>query len=412
MNPFLTSAISLMIIVFVSGRLLIQTVAAADAGNPLPNTSWSDFLSVKGLEINPKLITGTDGENTTFGVEYKFAREIRPRNLGLVSDDTELGISLHSEGLIVADEQKSPNQLIAHTFRLSAIDLLPSRWNANEATRKENQALMRRIDTEFFQPWQTMAESLKKLSTDPLANRSAIQQHQKDMAALSKQAASELKDYGELSPDVASRMWWIKTSKGTKDWATEVMSKVIKERVVFLTSDLDGSVEHNQSFDSVQFVGSAQIRGKLLIPFLDYPFVPLRLIVDSTSDGKPKNFLNRNGGPYFWGGIGVVDASGNDARTALTDDHQTFPRAHFGVFYRTEVLAVSESKAVALELQWRYFHEFNAPAAIRARKLDNTSYFKATLLFPGNYFLEYTDGKLPIDVEGASTVSVGWRYNF
>jgi hypothetical protein len=83
------------------------------------------------------------------------------------------------------------------------------------------------------------------------------------------------------------------------------------------------------------------------------------------------------------------------------------------VSYRTEIYSGSSpSRSLALELSWRYYHEFDAPGPLRSQDLDNTSYFKATLLFPGNYVLEYTDGKLPLDIEGSSTVSLGWRHNF
>ena len=111
--------------------------------------------------------------------------------------------------------------------------------------------------------------------------------------------------------------------------------------------------------------------------------------------GPPKSWLNRDGGPHFWGGVGVVDASQNDARAGLTTAHQTFTRAHFGVWYRTEIFAISEAESVALELLWRYYHEFDAPGPIRAAKLEDTSYFKGTVLMPGNYFIEYATGKLP-----------------
>ena len=124
------------------------------------------------------------------------------------------------------------------------------------------------------------------------------------------------------------------------------------------------------------------------------------------------NWLNRDQGPHFWAGISVVNASENDARTALTSDHKTFPRLNLGAQYRTELFSISETKSVALELNWRFYYEFNAPQPIKDAELDLTSYFKATVLFPGNIFIEYTDGKLPTDVEGGSTVAAGWRYNF
>ena len=229
------------------------------------------------------------------------------------------------------------------------------------------------------------------------------------MSRLFDSAALSLREVGPLHADVKTQTWNI-TSKGKeKDWHNVLTN--YPYRPLFLSADLDGNLEHDQSLTNVQFVGSAQIRGKVLSPIFDFPFSLIRRVTGNDT-GEPKNWLNRAGGPYFWGGIGYVESSENDGRQAITTEHKVFPRIHAGVFYRTEVFGTSEANSMALELSWRYYHEINAPKAIRQADLDHTSYFKATLLFPGNYFLEYTDGKLPLDVEGASTVSVGWRHNF
>lgn len=368
-------------------------------------SDWNDlFRIVTGLEVNPKFLTTPDGDRTTFGIEYKFQREIRPRALSLFGDSAELGISLRSEGLIVAGAEAPPNRLIEHGLRISALDLLPSRWTTNQAALEENARLRDRVDRQYFQRWKADAEELRELRPETDAPR--IAQLQSEMEQLAAAGALELKEYGTLKPDPVSRLWWLQTSRGLRDWGSQVAGKVVKERFVFLNFDLDASLEHDQALTNVQFFGGAQIRGKLLVPQLDWPFQLLRL------GGDIQDHLNRNGGPYFNGGIGMVDAGQNEARLALTTEHQQFLRAHFGLFYRTELISISDSKSVALELQWRYYHEFDPPAPVRARKLDSASYFKATVLLPGDYFLAFTDGKLPLDLEGASTVSAGWRHNF
>ena len=48
--------------------------------------------------------------------------------------------------------------------------------------------------------------------------------------------------------------------------------------------------------------------------------------------------------------------------------------------------------------------------SIETADLDKTSLFRAKFLFPGNFYLEYADGDLPLDVEPSSTVMVGWNW--
>ena len=46
----------------------------------------------------------------------------------------------------------------------------------------------------------------------------------------------------------------------------------------------------------------------------------------------------------------------------------------------------------------------------RDADLDKTSFFRATVLFPGNMFVEYTDGQRPLDLQDESAVYLGFRY--
>ena len=230
------------------------------------------------------------------------------------------------------------------------------------------------------------------------------------MADLVESAAPAFREIGPLRANLDGQRQWFVKSKGVEQPYDKALLQH-KNLPLFLSADFDGSIEHDQTFTNVQFVGSAQIRGKVLSPIFDLPFNLIRRVTGNT-DGEPKNWLNRAGGPYFWGGIGYVDASANDARKALTPDHSRFARAHAGASYRTEIFGTTAANAVALELSWRYYYELDAPAAIRSQHLENLSYFKATILLPQNYFIEYTDGKLPVDIAGGSTVSVGWRHNF
>jgi hypothetical protein len=371
----------------------------------------------KGLEINPKVIAETEGKGTTVGLQYKYDRQITQ---GGFFKQTDVELRVHSEGLIVAQHEKSPNRLLTHGLRLSVIDLWPSgrKGDLNQFLQQSN--FNNRVLTNYFRPWSRALNRLKILkSQDPnqiAADRRLDWTNAMNEAAekatlmpLYVQGARDaLREYGELRVDEGEGTWQLTDKKGHwQDFRDVVMDRVFRERVVFLSFDLEGDAETDQTFADVQLVGGARLSGKILFPLLDYPFQMLR-----SGGGPPKNWLNQNGGPTFWGGVSLVDASGNDSRKALTTEHENFTRAHVGLFYRTEVYSTTASDAVALELEWRYYHEFNAPAPLRSRHLDDTSYFRAALLFPGNYFLEYTHGKLPLDLVTSTAVSVGWRHNF
>ena len=341
----------------------------------------------RGLEINPKLITALNGDGTTIGVEYKYENGLKRYPL---HGDTDLALSVHSQGLVAVDPDKVPNDVFTHGLRLSVIDLWPRTPAVDSVAAGHNALLKERINTRYFDPWTKEIESGHP-------NKDKINE-------LVDSAARELAEYGRLEADAASENWFLYDASGKPtNWDSAL--KRMKERTLFLAFDLSADLEHDQTLTNLQFVGTAQIRGKLLVPYLDLPFELLR-------GGPPKNWLNRDRGPHFWAGISVVKASENDARTSLTSDHKTFPRLNLGAQYRTELFSISETKSVALELTWRFYYEFNAPEPIKDADLDLTSYFKATVLFPGNLFIEYTDGKLPTDVEGGSTVAAGWRYSF
>jgi hypothetical protein len=355
------------------------------------------FLSLaRGLEINPKIISATDGNGTTVGLDYKYDRELMR---SAVHRDTDLLFSFKSSGLILAEASKVPNNMFTHTLRLSLIDLLPRNDSDDSAAAKHNKELNNHIAKVYFDPWTRLAE---KHSRTP--------EEDAQMAGLFDGAARELRQYGPLHADLEANQWYLPRAGGG-NIVYDRASRHFHERSLFLSADFDANIEHDQSLTNVQFVGSAQIRGKVLSPIFDWPFEQLRKTEDNPS-GKPRNWLNRAGGPYFWAGIGVVDASQNDARRAITSEHKTFPRFHAGLSYRTELFAVSEANSVALELTWLYYYEIGAPAPLRAQHLDSTSYFKGTVLLPGNFFVEYTNGRLPLDVVGGTTVGAGWRYNF
>jgi len=367
--------------------------AGSPVGQPFNLAEW--FGIIKGLQIEPKVISATDGSGTTFGLEYKYDREAKRSSL---NDKTDISFSLHSEGVIGADNDVNYNHLLTHGLRFSVIDIFPREEIEDKERVAEAQALSQRINVKYFKPWQTLAEKENKTDEEKI-----------QMSDLLKDAGTELAPFGEIKVGgPGGTQWFIEGERGrTKGFLNAIYDTVVKRRVVFLMADLNADAETDDRFDDIQLVGSLSVRAKFDLPFIDKPFEWLR-----PGGGPPKNFLNRKGGPYVWAGMGLVDPSNNDSRKDLADEDDVFPRAHFGLFYRTEIFSVDAQKAIGLEFTWRYYHEFNSPRGIRREGLDNTSYFRSTILFPANLFVEYTSGTLAIDVEGAETIMGGWRYNF
>lgn len=369
-------------------------------------TNLSSLLGLSSnLTVNLKGLTGTDKTNTTFGIEYDFKRHVVTNLFG--SKQRFLDLDIHSAGLIAFDAKKSPNHLLTHGLRASVINLWPDTLLKGDTATKA-QTVARDLTAKFFlNRWSPQQETWKKDK-----NSEAGKKARAEMTRIVNEATSYLKEadlpYKRIEPDDENQFWYVSDSSGHRVRVDNVTANnTVKPSLLFLAWDVDADAETDQTFDDVQFVGSTQLRAILKPDWFDLPFALIR------GYKTPRDFRNRNAGPYFYGGVSIVDASKNDSRQAITggvDD--VFTRAHFGIGYRAELWALTETKSLALELQWRYYHEFNAPVTIRQRNLEDSSYFKATLLFPGNVFIEYTDGRLPLDVEGASTIGLGWRYQF
>src|SRR4051812_24349744 len=104
----------------------------------------------QGLEINPKLITALNGDGTTIGVEYKYENGLKRYPL---HGDTDLALSVHSQGLVAVDPDKVPNDVFTHGLRLSMIDLWPRTPAVDSVAAGHNALLKERINTRYFDPW-------------------------------------------------------------------------------------------------------------------------------------------------------------------------------------------------------------------------------------------------------------------
>jgi hypothetical protein len=374
------------------------------------STNFANLFGLSSnLTINLKAITGTDGDNTTLGLQYSYERHIFTN---LISSNSTgfrnryLDLGLRSEGLITLEARKSPNRLLTHGLRLSLENLWPNTHLTGERSDQARKIAgdIARFRTQWLIQRDTWLENKNSFAGAEAYTNMALQVR----AAETYLGGQNFTDYTDVEPDEEGGLWYVRNAKGHRVRDRDITIKdTVYSSPFYLAWDLDADAETDQTFDDIQLVGGTQIRAFFKRDWFDKPFQWIR------GYEVPRDFRNRNNGPYLYGGVSIVDASNNDSREAITGgEDDVFGRAHFGVGFRAELYQITAKEVLSVELQWRYYHEFDAPASIRRADLDNTSYFRATLLLPYNYFLEYTDGKLPIDVEGASTVSVGWRHNF
>ena len=78
---------------------------------------------------------------------------------------------------------------------------------------------------------------------------------------------------------------------------------------------------------------------------------------------------------------------------------------------KTPVARTEEAEYFAV-LSWRYYHELDAPSAVRDADIDRFSFFSASIESSKGLFVSYNEGKLPLDVTGGSSVQVGWKFDF
>lgn len=369
-------------------------------------TNVSSLLGLSSnLTVNLKGLTGTHGSNTTAGIDYDYKRKVATNLLG--SSQRFLDLDVHSTGFIALEARKSPHHLLSHGLRLSLENLWPDQLLTG-AKAENARAVANKLFADYFITQWRPQQTIWKNDKDSVTGKKARSEMNRIVREANAYLAATNIPYKTVESDDENQFWYVSDPAGHRVPVDEVTAgNTVKASPLYLAWDLDGEAETDQTFSDVQIVGSTQLRAIIKPDWFDKPFAILR------GYETPRDFRNRNAGPYFYGGGAIVDASNNDSRKAITGGtDEVFVRAHFGIGYRAELWALTKTSSLALELQWRYYHEFSAPAAIRQRNLDDTSYFKATLLFPGDVFVEYAEGKLPLDVESASTVSVGWRYKF
>lgn len=116
-----------------------------------------------------------------------------------------------------------------------------------------------------------------------------------------------------------------------------------------------------------------------------------------------------------------IDAGSDEIRGELTDKEK-FTRASAELSFQTQLASI-DGAPIKFSTSYRYFYEFDAPDAIADAALDGYDYFRASIHIPArvvpyfgsdeyHFFVRYTSGQLPFDLQSEKAVEVGFTTNF
>lgn len=179
--------------------------------------------------------------------------------------------------------------------------------------------------------------------------------------------------------------------------------------------DLTGhaTFESNQDFSSKQLAYGLLLGGSIgawdpespwakFNPF-DWPFRVLRILVGTPED----KFQSGRSWPVLLLGLDGVDPTDNEARLAVDNDEDLFPRFRTEVAFRTHVADVMQN-GIWFSTSYRLYQEIGASAQIRQADLDQHSYVVAMLELPFGINVSYASGKLPLDRKNDDVFELGY----
>lgn len=130
--------------------------------------------------------------------------------------------------------------------------------------------------------------------------------------------------------------------------------------------------------------------------------------------------ISAGGFPSLGIGIDRVDASGNEQRTAITDETD-FDRLSVEVGYQY-ALTIAKDLPLIFSLGYRNYYEIDAPDEIEDADQDQFDYWSASVRVPASmlsfiesddysFFVRYTNGQLPFDIKSDGAFELGFSSN-
>ena len=125
--------------------------------------------------------------------------------------------------------------------------------------------------------------------------------------------------------------------------------------------------------------------------------------------------LAKMGGIFPANDFGLVQIG--YGRVTPKDDAQrkkalgTTPLTHFNrweadLYYRHQLSGALRG----IEFQYRYFHEADAPASVKAAKIDRFRLGMIRVNLKEDRFIAFSSGSLPFDRKKDRAVTIGWTY--
>lgn len=114
-----------------------------------------------------------------------------------------------------------------------------------------------------------------------------------------------------------------------------------------------------------------------------------------------------------------VDPTSHTARRALPGGSDRYDRWHLELAFASEVANIGQYP-ITFESSYRVWHENSAPAAVKAADLDEFRYSTVAFYFPAaifglgelsDFYLSYTHGRQPFDLDTGEAVAIGWKSN-
>lgn len=139
---------------------------------------------------------------------------------------------------------------------------------------------------------------------------------------------------------------------------------------------------------------------------LDYPFALTRWLAGNEDNWRPSGAAL----PTFLAGIDYVTPTENELRSAAGDTSDFF-RFKAEISYRSLVADIFGAPTF-FEANLRYYKEINPSGQIEAASLDKQTLFTMALLFPRDFYISYSEGKLPFDLADEQVFSMGFKIGF
>lgn len=185
---------------------------------------------------------------------------------------------------------------------------------------------------------------------------------------------------------------------------------------LFFDFSLQANLESNQDFTMKNYVYSANLgidikawnRNSTLaqLNILDWPFAIARWLTGTDDNISPLG----SSFPTLLFNISYVDPSSDPLRKSLNETKK-YPRFGFEAAFKTLVSRTLGGELFA-SADLRYFKEFGASQVIGNFNLDNSFYFVIELRQEDGFFVSYTTGNLPYDLQTNDVYAIGFNYNF